>query len=99
MSSVREKIRVAVRDRSLSLSRLSKEVLGKNHAYLQQYLERGSPERLPEDVRALLAPALGLAEDELREGARGPAGGARTVFTPSDRLPVLGMAECGADGW
>jgi phage repressor protein C with HTH and peptisase S24 domain len=96
MSSVREKIRVAVRDRSLSLSRLSKEVLGKNHAYLQQYLERGSPERLPEEIRTLLAPVLGLHEDELREGPRSMT---RAPFAPPDRLPVLGMAECGPDGW
>lgn len=98
MSGVREKIRVAVRDRRLSLSRLSKEVLGRNHAYLQQYLERGSPERLPEDVRGLLAPVLGLHEDELRENPRG-AVAVRAPLAPADRLPVLGMAECGPDGW
>ena len=42
------------------------EKLGRNHAYLQQFVQRGTPARLPEDVRRDLAALLGVAEDALR---------------------------------
>jgi len=42
------------------------EKLGRNHAYLQQFVQRGTPARLPEDVRRELAALLGVAEDALR---------------------------------
>jgi len=104
MTTVRELIRARIDQQGLSMSDLSKHVLGRNHAYLQQFLERGVPAKLPEDMRALLAPALGVAESDLREHPRAvpKALKAAPVFTraPShDRLRVLGMAECGADGW
>lgn len=38
--------------------------LGKNATYLQQYLKRGSPRVLPEDVRYSLAQILGCDESE-----------------------------------
>lgn len=105
MTSVRELIRSKIDEQGLSMSELSKHVLGRNHAYLQQFLERGVPAKLPEDMRALLAPALGVEESALRDH---PLAVPKTLaaqaprFTPApthDRLRVLGMAECGADGW
>jgi hypothetical protein len=39
--------------------------LGRNHAYLQQYLERRSPVRLPEDVRYQLAEMLDIPHQSL----------------------------------
>lgn len=103
--TVRELIRAKIDEQGLSMSDLSKHVLGRNHAYLQQFLERGVPARLPEDMRALLAPALGVVESDLREHPRAVPKTLKPttpVFTPSpthDRLRVLGMAECGANGW
>jgi phage repressor protein C with HTH and peptisase S24 domain len=105
--NARELIRQKIQERGLSMGDLSKNVLGRNHAYLQQYLERGVPAKLPEDMRLLLAPALGVAEEELREHPRSvpktlPAAGApapRNIYESNDRLKVLGMAECGPDGW
>jgi hypothetical protein len=38
---------------------------GKNHAYIQQFIERGSPRVLPEDVRAKLAAFLDVEEYDL----------------------------------
>lgn len=107
MSSVRELIRQKIQDQGLSMGDLSKNVLGRNHAYLQQYLERGVPAKLPEDMRALLAPALGIDEAELREHPRSvpktlraePSPISRNSYESNDRLKVLGMAECGPDGW
>ena len=55
--------------RGYSLNALSK-LAGKNAAYLQQFLERGSPKVLPEDIRLRLAMTLNI--DERLLGAREP---------------------------
>lgn len=57
------------RERGASLSALSR-MLGRNVAYLQQYVARGSPRILPERERRMLADFLGV--DEVALG--GPAG-------------------------
>lgn len=56
-------------DRGISLAELSRR-LGRNLAYLQQYVHRGSPQRLEEGDRYCLARLLGVDEAEL--GARVP---------------------------
>ncbi|MEH3046525.1 hypothetical protein [Sphingomonas adhaesiva] len=61
-------IRVAA-ERGESLSALSRKI-GRNEAYLQQYVGRGSPRRLPEEERRMLAIVLNI--DERRLGARDP---------------------------
>jgi hypothetical protein len=48
-----------------SLSAMSKAA-GMGHAYMQQFLHRGTPRRLPEDVRKKLARFLGVPESRLR---------------------------------
>ncbi|MDA0664538.1 MAG: peptidase S24 [Proteobacteria bacterium] len=40
--------------------------IGKNAAYLHQFVYRGSPKVLPEDVREALAQHLGVADSQLR---------------------------------
>ena len=40
--------------------------IGRNAAYLHQFVYRGTPKVLPEDVRAALARHLGVEEEELR---------------------------------
>ncbi|MEW4447528.1 S24 family peptidase [Qipengyuania sp. JC766] len=50
--------------RGVSLKGLS-EMLGKNSAYLQQFMTRGTPRRLQEDDRRTLAEFFGVAETEL----------------------------------
>ena len=49
----------------LDLACLSKR-LGKNPAYLPQYIKRGVPHILPEEVRPPLARLLGCRADDLR---------------------------------
>lgn len=51
-------------EQGVSLAELSR-VIGRNPAYLQQYLRRGSPRELAERDRARLAAYLGVAEAEL----------------------------------
>src|SRR5512139_1179552 len=63
----------------LDLKNLSLTI-GRNHAYLQQYLMRGSPRELPEAARHGLAPLLGVLPDDLRSTAP-PSGGGRLEGT------------------
>ena len=87
----------------LDLKNLSLTI-GRNHAYLQQYLMRGSPRELPEAVRHGLAPLLGVSPDDLRSTALPQAGrfeGDLRGLGPmraADRtdLPVYASAEGGA---
>lgn len=60
----------------LDLKKLSLSI-GRNHAYLQQFLMRGSPRELPEGARHALAPLLGIAPDDLRSYASPSVGGGR----------------------
>src|SRR5690242_7199291 len=66
---VRALIARRLRDLGLTLSGVSRAI-GRNHAYLQQFLERGIPAELPEKVRPLLASQLRLEEGQLRHDAR-----------------------------
>lgn len=45
---------------------------GKNHAYLHQFVHRGTPRKLPEDVRHALAAHLGVDEQVLRHDSGPP---------------------------
>lgn len=65
----RAALRKRAQERGVSLSDLSVRI-GRNVAYVQQYLERGTPRRLPEDERRHLAIVLEIDEREL--GARDP---------------------------
>jgi len=65
MDSVRELVVGRLAEIGETLKSAS-EKLGRNHAYLQQFVQRGTPARLPEDVRRDLAALLGVAEDTLR---------------------------------
>jgi SOS-response transcriptional repressor LexA len=85
----------------LDLKNLSLAI-GRNHAYLQQYLMRGSPRELPESARHGLAPLLGVSPDDLRSSS--PPGGrlegdvrGAGPLRGADRadLPVYASAEGG----
>ena len=86
----------------LDLKKLSLSI-GRNHAYLQQFLMRGSPRELPETVRHALAPLLGVSPDDLRSYAPPSAGGGRIEsdmrLAPPQRaaeradLPVYASSE------
>jgi len=48
-------------------------LIGRNHAYIQQYIRRGQPRRLSEDDRRCLAAHFGIPESELGGPASWPA--------------------------
>ena len=61
---------------------------GKNHAYLHQFVHRGTPRKLPEDVRHALAAHLGVDETELRHPQSPPGEtGARQASSVTARRP------------
>jgi SOS-response transcriptional repressor LexA len=88
----------------LDLKKLSLAI-GRNHAYLQQFLMRGSPRELPEAARHALAPLMGVSPDDLRSyappsGEGGRLGGDLRAAGPlraAERadLPVYASAEGG----
>src|SRR5690349_20074745 len=72
------------------------EKLGRNHAYLQQFVQRGTPARLPEDVRSGLAVLLGIDEEALRGEApprRREARATRSEPPPGLSEPVRGEPQ------
>lgn len=71
----------------VSMKDLSK-VIGKNDAYIQQFLDRNTPRVLPEREREIIARHLGVDEDYLRDDSRLKLGGP-TAF-PIRRAPALG---------
>lgn len=96
----RQVIRTALSDRRLNMSAVSK-MLGKNHAYLHQYLDRGIPAQLPELVRERLAEILQVPEAILRGGGGKRSPGSRGPLPPivGDKIRVHGAAQGGPDGW
>ena len=65
MDAVRKLILEKADEKNTNLAELSRRV-GKNHAYLQQFIKRNIPATLPEKIRPLLAQALGIDENDLR---------------------------------
>jgi len=63
---VRRRIIAAIAATSprLSLKQLSRAI-GRNDAYMQQFLHRGTPRYLPENARHRLAACLGLDQRQL----------------------------------
>lgn len=53
----------------LDLEKLSRAI-GRNHAYLRQFVMRGAPRELPEAMRLAVAARLGLKADDLRADGR-----------------------------
>ena len=64
MDDVRKNLLQAVKDKGLDLKEVSIGI-GKNHAYLQQFINRGIPRKLKEDDRRALADLLELDEVKL----------------------------------
>jgi len=100
--SVRPLIRDTLAQRHLNMSAVSK-MLGKNHAYLHQFLDRGIPAQLPELVREQLARILDVPEEKLKggggKGSRLPTVGRPGASFMGDKIRVYGAAQGGPDGW
>jgi hypothetical protein len=104
MDSARDLIVSRIKEFGLTMSDLSLQV-GKNHAYFQQFIKRGIPARLPEEVRGRVAQILKVDERDLKvAGPKNPTpasapnariGGGVRIAT---WIPVYGHAVGGKDG-
>jgi hypothetical protein len=84
-------IRKLIKDRAaevrLTLADISRGI-GRNPTYIHQYMRRGSPAVLPEDMRNRVAELLGLPESALRPSPEGRLGGTPQLLLPSP-FPIL----------
>ena len=84
MSNPRDRLLELARRQRVSLASLS-EMIGRNPTYLQQFIRKGSPRKLEEQDRRVLAGFFGVEEGEL--------GGASAAlkeksYAPRPRLPL-----------
>jgi len=91
-SEPRQRLLELASERGVSLAQLS-SMIGRNSSYLQQFVRKGSPRKLEENDRAMLARFFAVAEAEL--------GGAEEKSSESDwidvpRLPLGASAGPGA---
>ena len=102
MDQARTLIVSRVAELGLSLSELSLRA-GKNHAYFQQFIKRGVPARLPEDVRGRVAEILDVDEQRLKRiglNSERPLPNATVGdgVRIATWIPVYGHAVGGKDG-
>lgn len=93
---VRERLAAAARLQGVSMAQLSR-MIGRNAAYLNQFMTRFSPRRLEERDRLRLAEFLGISESELRsgEGYTAAARGAPFAASPMSRAMSDGSKGSG----
>jgi phage repressor protein C with HTH and peptisase S24 domain len=103
MPDIRDFVREKLAERGLSMKEAS-ERIGRNHAYLQQFLERGVPASLPEEARERLAELFGISPEQLRSPGPSRQTSSRPPLlrfspaNPADKIPVMGVAEGGEEG-
>lgn len=88
----RHKLLALAEERGTSLSALSR-MIDKNPSYLQQFVRKGSPRKLEESDRAMLARFFGVAESELG----GPQEKSVAQWVDIPRLPLRASAGPGAE--
>lgn len=89
MDAVRKRLVNALQQKGISYKDASLRIK-RNHAYLQQFVERGIPVSLKETDRAALADLLDIPEHELGGPERGlpPAANENVVNVPEYRVAV-----------
>lgn len=100
MSPARKRLVDAAAAARYTLRDLS-AMLGRNPSYLQQYLAKESPRRLPLEVRRFLAPLLHIPESAMVDDEDEPAPVARVASrTPAPdeaAIPLVGERNLGAE--
>ena len=84
-------------ERGLDYARIS-QVIGRNPAYIQQYIKRGSPRRLGEQDRARIAAYLGVSEAMLGGPVQRVATPARTRGPGMILVPKLAIGAAAGAG-
>lgn len=110
LDPVRKLIADTAKDKRIELKDMSLR-LGKNHAYVHQFIYKGTPKKLHPDDRALISQILGIPESDLGEGSnksgviigtlpKHPAN-ANVLATPQPAgplIPLYGTVVGGIDG-
>lgn len=96
MVDVRETLERLVRERGDDYASLSR-LLGRNAAYVQQFIRRGVPRKLDEEDRRTLARYFGVAEETLG-GPSAPRGSSRTRGRSLVTVPMLGIGASAGPG-
>lgn len=91
MDLVRKKLKQALAEKGLSMTRASLQV-GMNKTYLQQFIKKGTPDKLPEDIRYQLSEITGLTDEDLGGSLRLPS---RQPMSEG-QLVVRGQVRAGA---
>lgn len=91
MEGVRAVLDQLIRDRGDDYASLSR-LLGRNAAYVQQFIHRGVPKKLDEDDRRTLAEYFGVAETLLGGPNIARARGAASIKSRSDVIMVPRLA-------
>ena len=86
LDPVRLRVIRLISDRKTDLKSVSLAI-GRNAAYMQQFLYRGTPKVLPEDVRETLARHLEVEGDTLRH-REVPPRGEHMRDEPAERPPI-----------
>jgi SOS-response transcriptional repressor LexA len=86
MDRIRDFVDRRLRELDLDYKQVSLEI-GRNHAYLQQYIKRGVPRYLPETVRPALARLLRCEEERLRPTVWDKARPAARVAVVAESAP------------
>lgn len=96
MDDVRELIRGVVDSGRTTYVALS-TAAGKNQAYIHQFVTRGTPRTLPEDVREKIAPLMGVDPSQLRSRSKSvlsqSAAPVSEVRRAPERLDLLGYSK------
>ncbi len=71
--------------------------LGRNHAYLQQFIQRNTPRVLPEDAREKLAKLLGGSPDDYRD-SHALSTAPRDVGEPIQSVPIYDIRASAGPG-
>ena len=91
MNEAAERLKTLIIERGEDRSQLSR-LIGRNAAYIQQFIERGTPRRLAEDDRRTLARYFGVNETELG----GPAVATQPALFKVPQLAVGASAGPGS---
>ncbi|MBB4859060.1 phage repressor protein C with HTH and peptisase S24 domain [Novosphingobium chloroacetimidivorans] len=92
LDATRSRLLALAEERRVSLSQLSR-LIGKNASYLQQFVRKGSPRKLEENDRAVLARFFGVPEAEL--GAAQEKSFDADAWVDIPRLPLEASAGPG----
>ena len=85
---IRKKVARLIAERGLNFAQVSLS-LGKNIAYIQQFIKNGSPRRLGEVERRKLAQILHVDEQELTDLTLATSGGRLSPALNSDILAMI----------